>query len=237
MAAFRAYDGSLHTANTAADHCDMFLFRSRLYFVFFRLHDTWHQSAAGKTTGVAKILIIRMAFVMREVKTAIVTADTRANIFQTIFHHLVDPLGISKELTGNTDCINTSICDSLRSNVRLHTSGTNNRDIYELLDMRNIFQIAVLWHILRRMRPIPGIVSSIIAVEHIVACILKIFCSLFTFFHITTNLCIFFARNSTYTEVFYLGLYGITQGYREVITAGSLDCLYNVCRKTISVFK
>ena len=87
------------------------------------------------------------------------------------------------------------------------------------------------------MSPVPGIVGSIIGIEHIVTGILKIFGCLFGFFHISSDFYIVFSRHRTFTESLHLRFYRITKRYRIVFSTCFLDCFYNFYCKTITIFK
>ena len=237
MAALCANDSSFHTADTAADNSNRFLHCCGSDLVFLGLHYAGNQCAACQTSGVAEVLIICVSFVAGEVEAAVVAADTRSDVLQTVFDQLGDPLAVSQELTGNTHTVDLAFCDSLGAHFGLHTACADYGDIYELLDVSYVGQVAVLRHVLRGMSPVPGVICTVVTVEHVVTCILQMLYSLLTLSHVTADFGVLFAGNCAHAEIFHLGLYGITERYREILAAGSLDGLYDISCETITVLK
>ena len=101
---------------------------------------------------------------MTHVEAAVVAQDTGTDVVLSVVHQLGHPFLVSQELSGESGTVNSSVCNGSRSSLRIHTSGAYHRDIHEFTDMRHILQIAVLRHIDRGMCPVPGIVSTVIAV-------------------------------------------------------------------------
>lgn len=85
--------------------------------------------------------------------------------------------------------------------------------------------------------PVPRVVSTIVGIEHIVSGVLQIFRRFFTFFHVASDLGIFFSRHRAHTEIFRLRDNGVAQGNRIIIATGSLDLLYDRRRKPIPVLE
>ncbi len=165
------------------------------------------------------------------------TADTRLNIFQPILNKFGKPFGIYKELTSNTNCINATIGNCFRTNFHIHSTCANNGDIYKFLNMRHIFKITVFGHIHRRMRPIPGVICTVIGIKHIITCILQILCRFLGFCHSASDLGIFFARHCAVAEVFKFGFHRITERYGIILSASFFNSIYDFCGKTIAIFK
>ena len=146
-----------------------------------------------------------MSLVVSHVEAAVVAADAGENIFKLIVHKLCYPFGVGKELTGNAHCVDLTVFNGFCGNVGLHSSCADNGNINKFADMSNIVKVAVLRHIRRRMTPVPGVICTVVGVEHIVARVLKILCGLFTFLHISADLGIaFFTGKSAVAEI--LGL-------------------------------
>ena len=101
---------------------------------------------------------------MTHVEAAVMTQNAGTDVVLLIIHQLGHPFLVCQELSGESGTIDSSVCNSSRSRLRIHTSGAYHRDIHEFTDMRHILQIAVLRHIDRGMCPVPGIVSTVIAV-------------------------------------------------------------------------
>ncbi len=88
------------------------------------------------------------------------------------------------------------------------------------------------------MSPIPGVVSSVIAVEHIVACILQELGSFFGFFHIAANFYeIIFTRHSTLAKALGLGNNRVAQRHREILAANLFNFFDYLCSQAVSVLK
>jgi hypothetical protein len=119
-------------------------------------------------------LIIAHAFIVAHIEAAIVAADAGTDLFGLIRHELADPSGIGQELTGDAHAIEFAFFDRFGADFGGHAARADDRDRDELLDVLDIFEVAVLRHIERRMAPIPSIVGAVIAVEHVVAGILEI---------------------------------------------------------------
>ena len=113
-------------------------------------------------------------------------ADTGANILQPFIDHFGDPLRICQELPGNAHGIDLALSYCLGTYLRLHTAGADHGNIHKLLNVGNILQIAVLGHIHGRMRPVPGVVCTVVGIEHIIARVLQILGGLLRFCHAPT---------------------------------------------------
>ena len=137
---------------------------------------------------------------MAHIKASVVAQDTGTDIFLPSFHQFGHPCLISEEPPGESRAVDPAFCDCLCRCKRIHPPGAYNRNIHKLPDMLHIQKITILRHIDWRMRPIPGIVCSIIAIEHIVACILKILHRLFGFRHIPSCLLIVLSRQRAFPE-------------------------------------
>ena len=174
---------------------------------------------------------------MTHVEAAVVAQNTGTDVVLLIIHQLGHPFLVCQELSGESGTVDSSICNGRRSRLRIHTSGAYHRDIHEFTDMRHILQIAVFRHIDRGMCPVPGIIGSVITVQHIVTGILQIFCSLFGFRHITSGFGIFFSGKCPLTEPLGLGFHAVPKRHREILPADFLDLFYDLYSKTISVFK
>ena len=87
------------------------------------------------------------------------------------------------------------------------------------------------------MSPVPAVVSTVISVQHIVACILQIHGGALGFSHITAHLLGIIAGDNAFCKALQLGFNGIAQRNREIIAAGFLDGMDNLCRETVAVFE
>ena len=237
MSALSAKYCGFHTAYTAADNSNFFRLLSRLYTVLLRLHRLGIERAARKTHSVGEILRVRMSLGGREVKAARVTADTGLDVLYSVLDKLCYPLGIGKELSCNSNAVYSALGNRLRAHLGIHSTRADHGNIDKFLNMSYVLKVAVLRHIHRGMRPIPRVVGSVVRVEHIVARVLKILCRALGLFHITSDLNVILTGHSALAESLHLGLYGITNGYGEVLAARLFYSLYDLSRKAISVLK
>jgi hypothetical protein len=106
-----------------------------------------------------------------------------------------------------------------------------------LLDVFDIFEVAVLRHVYRRMRPIPGIVSAIVAIEHVVSGILEILRGLLAFLHVAAHLDVIFAWERALVEAFGLRDDRIAERDRVILAARRLDRFHDLDREAVAVFK
>ena len=237
MAALLQNKSTFHTANTAANNRNLLRFGGRDDFVAVVLHRRRSQSATGKMQRIFHGLDVCGAFVLCKVEAAVVAADARLNVFFLASKDFINPLGVNKVLAGNGNCIETTCCDFFSSENRIHTAGTDNRSIGEVLDMLDFCDVAVVRHVLRRMCPIPCIVGTVVAVEHGIAGFFEVFDSLFRFCHITAEFHKVFPWHSAFVPALRLGNDRVTQGNREIISGVLMDALNNFNRETEAVFK
>ena len=201
------------------------------------LHGLCVHRTPSKVQGIRQCLIVGNSFIMTHIEAAVVAQNAGADIIFLIVHQLRHPFLVRQELSGESGTVDFSVCNGSRSCLRIHTSGAYHRDIHEFTDMRHILQIAVLRHIDRRMCPVPGIIGSVITVQHIITGILQILCCFFGFCHITACFCEAFSGKCSFAEALGLGFHTVTKGYREILSADFLDLFYDLCGETISVFK
>ena len=172
VAALCADDSGFHTADTAADDGDLLCLLCRLNVIFLRLHRLGVESAACKSHGVGEILGVCVTLRGREVEASRVTADAGLDVLDAVFNELGDPFGVGQELTRNAHTVDLTLCDGSGTRLGIHTTRANDGNIDELLDVSNVLKVAVFGHIHRRMSPVPGVISTVVGVEHIVARIL-----------------------------------------------------------------
>ena len=164
-------------------------------------------------------------------------ADAGLDVLFAAFLQLDNPFGIDEVLTRDGNGVDSALGNRLRRNFGLHLAAAGHRDVHELLDVRDIFEVAVVGHVLRRMCPVPSIVSTVVAVEMVVAGILQVLDSLLGLGHVAAELDVLFAGNSALEEVLRLGDDGVTQGHREVGAGVVLDALDDIGRVAISVLE
>ena len=174
---------------------------------------------------------------MTHVEAAVVAQNTGTDVVLLIIHQLGHPFLVCQELSGESGTVNFSVSNGSRSRLRIHASGAYHRDIHEFTDMSHILQIAVFRHIDRRMCPVPGIIGSVITVQHIITGILQILCCFFGFCHITACFCEAFSGKCSLTEALGLGFHTVPKRHREILSADFFNLFYNLYCKTISVLK
>ena len=101
---------------------------------------------------------------MAHIKAAVMAQYARTYIILFFLHKLCDPLRISKELSCKTCAVDLSLRDRFRRDAWIHSACADHRNINKLTNMFHIFKITVFRHIDGRMRPVPCIVGTVVAV-------------------------------------------------------------------------
>ena len=238
VAALLEHERALHAADAAADDGDLLRMAGRNDLVLVVLHGRRVQGAAGQVQGVVHALEVRGAFELRHVEAAVVAADAGLDLVLTALEDLVDPLGVNEVLTRDGNCIETAGSDLFRGLDRIHTAGAGDGLVGELLDVLDVLEVAVVGHILRRMCPVPCVVSTVVAVEHVVAGIAQVLDGLLGLGHVTAELFeVGLIRHSALAPSLGLGDDGVTQGHREVGAGLTLDGLHDLDRETETVLE
>ena len=211
--------GSLHTSDSAADDSHGLLLFGRADVVFLRLHGDRIDGTVAHAGGLRQILVVGGSVVLRQVEAGCMAADAGADVLFMSADQFCDPVRIRKELASDGHRIDLSVADRFRSDGWLHTSGADDRNIDELLNVLDILEVAVLRHILRRMCPVPGIVGPVVAVQHVIACILQVLDCFLGFLHVTADFHKIFARHSAVPEVFGHGADRVAERDGEVLAA------------------
>ena len=237
MSALSANDSRLHTADTATDNRNFLCLLGGLNVILLGLHGLGIECTTGKTHGVGQILGIGMALGGREVEATAVAADAGLDIIQSVLNQLGDPLGVNQELAGNTDRVNSAVGNGLCTDLGIHSTCTNYGNVHKLLDVCYVIQVAVLGHIHRGMCPVPGVIRTVVSVEHIVARILQVLGRLFGLLHSATYLGVNLTGHCALAEALHLGLNRVTEGYGVILTASLLDGLNDLGGKAVAVLK
>ena len=201
------------------------------------LHRFCIDCAACKVETVGKLLIVGNALVMTHVEATVVAKDTGTDIVLLAVHHLGYPLLVCKERAGKACAVKLAVLNRIRSNSRVKTTCADDGDIDKVLYVLNIGKVAVFGHINRGMRPVPCVVCTVIAVKAVVACVLKIFCCLLGFLHVTAYLNIVLAGDCALTEALCFGNNAVTKRNREIVAASLFDCLNDLDRETVAVLE
>lgn len=226
MAAQRAYPGSLHAANAAAnDYNVLFGFRGGNGILLLPGH--------RRIQSTAQILTLENA-----VQASRVAGDAGANLLCLFLHQLVGPFRVRQKLPGQTDAIDLFFLNGLEGQLRVfHPTGANHRDMHMLFDLNRLGQIAPLRHVHRRMSVPPGIVGAIVGVEHVVAAGFQQLRRSNAFIQIAAHLGKRFPWQRTAVEALHHGAHAVPDGNRVVLTAAFLDGLHNLLRKQEAAFQ
>ena len=127
---------------------------------------------ACKVKGVKKILIVWNPFIVAHIEATVMAENTWPDILRSTFHKLCDPLLVCKEWAGKACSVYLSFLDGSGGSKWVHSSSAYYRNIDKLSDMLNVLKVTVLRHIDRRVSPIPCVICSVVAVEHIVSSVL-----------------------------------------------------------------
>ena len=227
----------LHAADAAAHDGDLLLLLGGDDLIFFGLHRLGVEGAARHARVVVQGLVVAHALVVRHVEAPVVAVDAGADVLLSPFERLGDPLRIGKILPRNAHRVDLAPSDGFGCRQRIHLARADDGDIDELLDVLDLFEVAVFGHVCRRMRPIPGVVGAVVAVEHIVSRILQILCGAFALFHVAAHFGVFLARERALAEALRLGDDGIAQRDGEVVAARLLDGLDDLDGEAVAVFK
>ena len=229
---------ALHAADAAADDGDLLRALGRNDLILVVLHGRRVQRAAAQVQGILRALDVRRALELREVEAAVVAADAGLDLVLTALEDLVNPLGVNEVLTRDGNCIETAGSDLFRGLDRIHTAGAGDGLVGELLDVLDVLEVAVVGHVLRRMCPVPCVVSTVVAVEHVVAGIAQVLDGLLGLGHVTAELFeVGLIRHSALAPSLGLGDDGVTQGHREVGAGLTLDGLHDLDRETETVLE
>ncbi len=98
-------------------------------------------------------------------------------------------------------------------------------------------EVRVFWHVYRWMSPIPGVISAIIAIEHVISGILEVFCCFFAFFHIAARFHKLFARQGAAPKSFGFAYHAIAKAHWKIFSARFFDSFDDFHRKTVTIFK
>ena len=229
------HEGALHASDAAADDGDLLRPRRRDDLVLVVLHGLRGQRAAREVHRIVHALQVDRALVLGHVEAAVVAADAGLDLLLAALLQLVDPLVVDKVLAGDGDGVDLAFRDGFRGNGGFHLAGTYHRDIAEVLNVLDFGKVAVVRHVLRRMRPVPGVVGAVVAVEHVVAGVLQLLDHDLALGHVAAELDKLLAGHRALEEVLRLGDNGVAQGYGEVAARGVLYVLDDICGEAQSV--
>ena len=237
MAAQRQHAGSLHAADAAADDMNSLRLIRLFDIVLVPLHHLRVDRAARQMQRVAQILIVRHALIVAHVEAAIVAENARADIGLAVFEHLGKPFRVSQEVASKARAVKFSCSDGLGCGIQRHAPRADDGDIDEVFDMLDLGQIAVFRHIHRRMRPVPRVIGSVVAVEHVIARILQEFRGNLGLGHVAACFDVVLAGQRALPEALGLRDDGIAQRHREIRAAGGLDGLDDLSGEAVAVFQ
>ena len=233
MTAQRSRTGSFHTGNTAADHGNLLLCFSRDYVVMI-LHTAARVQRTADILG-RKLLVINLEDTCQ---TSEMTGNARSDIGFLSIPELVAEIGIGEQRSAHAHHVNTSVRNGFISQLRvIKPAAADHRNMNVFADLCHIVQVQCLRHIHRRMRPVPGIIRTVVAVQHVIAGFLQDLCDADAFVDVTAEFLKRFARHGTLVEALGIALDGIPYGYREVISAFLLDGFDNLNREAQTVLQ
>src|SRR5699024_5469653 len=134
------------------------------------------------------------------------------DVLLAAFLELVYPLGVDQVLTRDGEGVQLAGGYRARGDLVLNLAGTYDRDDAEDLDVLELGEVAVVGHVLRRMRPVPGVVGAVVAVEHVVAGVLQLLDDDLALRHVAAELDKLLAGHRALEEVLRLGDNGVAQG-------------------------
>ena len=103
--------------------------------------------------------------------------------------------------------------------------------------MLDVGEVAVVGHVLRRMRPVPGVVGAVVAVEEGVAGILQDLDGLLGLGHVAAELLELLVRHGALAPALGAGADGVTQGDGEVVAGLLVDLLNDLGGKAQTVLQ
>ena len=164
-------------------------------------------------------------------------ADTGLYLLFPALDELCYPRMVGEELPRHAHRVYLAFRYRLRRVLGAHPARADHGYVHEFPDMRHVVQIAVFGHICRRVRPIPGVISAVVRVEHVVARVLKIFRRALALFHVAPDFDIFFPGDGALAKALCLTDDRIAQRNGIILAAGFLDRLDNLDGETITVFE
>jgi len=238
VAALGQNQSAFHAADAAADNSDLLGLLGRDYLVAVVLHGGRVQGAAGEVQRVAQMLDVRSTGELRHVEAAVVAADAGLDLVLLTGLDLMYPVVIDEVLTGDGNGVEPSGLDLLGGLDRIHTACADDGLVGELLDVLDVLEVAVIRHVLRRMRPVPCVVGAVVAVEHVISGVGQILDCALGLLHVAAELLeVLLVRHRALAPVLRLGDDGVAQGDGEVGAAGSLDGLNYLDREAETVLE
>ena len=238
VAALSQNQSALHAADAAADDSDLLGLLGRDYLVAVVLHGGGVQGAAGEMQRVAQMLDVRRSGKLRHVEAAVVAADAGLDLVLLTGLDLMYPLVVDEVLTGDCNGVEPSGLDFLSGLDGIHTACADDGLVGELLDVLDVLKVAVIGHVLRRMRPVPCVVGAVVAVEHVVSGVGQILDCALGLLHVAAEfLEVLLVRHSAFAPVLGLGDDGVAQGNGEVGAAGGLYSLNYLDREAETVLE
>ena len=186
---------------------------------------------------VHEVLIVGHTLVVAHVKAAVMAQDARADIGLSTRFKLRHPSGISQERPSEARGVDTFLGDGRGGVGRLHASGAYDGHVDVPAQLGHVSEVAVLGHVDRRVGPVPGVIGTVIAVEHVAACVGQVARSLDGLGHVAAGLYELLARKCALTQTLRLGLNAVADGHGKVVAAGTLDGTYDLGRETIPVLQ
>ena len=237
MTALFQHQSGFHTADTGADDRHLLGMLGGHDLVLVVLHGAGRQGAASQMQGILQALGVGRTLALSEAEASVVAVDAGLDLLFAAVHQLGDPLGIDQILTSRTHTVDLTGSDLGGSHIGGHLTGADHGLAGKVLDVLHLGQVAVLGHINRGMCPVPGVVSTVIAVKHIVSGFLQILDGALGFFHIAAELHKFLTGHGAFAPALGLGHHGVTQCHGEILTALALDSLHDLHGEAIAILE
>ena len=186
--------------------------------VLLVLHGLGVHGAAREVQRVLERLGVGVALVVAHVEAAVVAADAGANVLLAPLDELGHPLAVGKELASKANGIELALGNRLRAHVGVHAPRAHDGNVHEALDVLHVREVAVLGHVDGRVRPVPGVIGAVVAVEHRVALVGEVVCRPLGLLHRAPDLNVVLAGKRALAEALRPAYHRVAKGNREVLS-------------------
>ena len=162
-------------------------------------------------------------------------ADAGSNVLLAPLGQLGDPFAVCQELASKAHCVEIAIGHGLGAHVGVHATGADHGHVHKALDVLDVRKVAVLGHVDGGMRPVPGIVGAVVAVEHGVALVGEVARRPFGLLHGAAHLHVVLAGKRPLAEALGAADHRVAKGHGEVLACGVVDGADNAGREAVAV--
>ena len=193
--------------------------------------------AACHVEAVEEVLLVGNTLVVAHVEAAVVAEDAWPDLVLAAFLELRDPGLVGEEGAGEAGRIQASRLYLIGRDIGVEAACRDDRDVDEGLDVLDVGEVAVLGHVDWRMGPVPGVVGAVVAVEHVVACVLEVLGGLLALSHVASGLLEVLSGQGTLPEALGHRAHRVAQRDGEVVTALGLDRLDDFDGEAVAVLE